>query len=149
MKNSSLFHNIFNTPLNDIHNSDLILLIGANPRHEASILNLKIEGNHGVYDFEKERTGTFEIDVEIFKDLSILQGKDDLKKTIDYSEVIGVIQKIFNEKRYNLIETLAEKICDNLLNNFLIESVKLRVRKPHAPIQANFETVEVEILRKK
>ena len=75
-----------------------------------SILNLKIAGNHGVYDFEKKRPGTFEIDVEIFKDLSILQGKDDLKKTIDYSEVIRVIQKIFNEKRYNLIETLAEKI---------------------------------------
>ena len=114
-----------------------------------SILNLKIAGNHGVYDFEKERPGTFEIDVEIFKDLSILQGKDDLKKTIDYSEVIRAIQKIFNEKRYNLIETLAEKICDNLLNNFLIASVKLRIRKPHAPIQANFETVEVEILREK
>jgi len=114
-----------------------------------SILNLKIAGNHGVYDFEKERPGTFEIDVEIFKDLSILQGKDDLKKTIDYSEVIRVIQKIFNEKRYNLIETLAEKICENLLNNFLIESVKLRIRKPHAPIKANFETVEVEILREK
>ena len=113
-----------------------------------SILNLKIAGNHGVYDFEKD-DGTFEIDVEIFKDLSILQGKDDLKKTIDYSEVIRVIQKIFNEKRYNLIETLAEKICENLLNNFLIESVKLRIRKPHAPIQANFETVEVEILREK
>ena len=93
-----------------------------------SILNLKIAGNHGVYDFEKERPGTFEIDVEIFKDLSILQGKDDLKKTIDYSEVIRVIQKIFNEKRYNLIETLAEKICENLLNNFLIESVNLRIR---------------------
>ena len=114
-----------------------------------SILNLKIAGDHGVYAFEKERPGTFEIDVEIFKDLSILQGKDDLKKTIDYSEVIRVIQKIFNEKRYNLIETLAEKICENLLNNFLIESVKLRILKPHAPIQANFETVEVEILREK
>ena len=32
-----------------------------------SILNLKIAGNHGVYDFEKERLGTFEIDVDIFK----------------------------------------------------------------------------------
>tara|TARA_B100000886_G_scaffold330809_1_gene281628 strand:+ start:28 stop:384 length:357 start_codon:yes stop_codon:yes gene_type:complete len=114
-----------------------------------NILNLKITGNHGVYDFEKERPGTFEVDVEIFKDLSILQVRDDLKKTIDYSEVIRVIQKIFNEKRYNLIETLAEKICDNLLNTFLIEAVKLKIRKPHAPIQANFETVEVEILREK
>ena len=63
-----------------------------------SILNLKIAGNHGVYDFEKERPGTFEIDVEIFKDLSILQGKDDLKKTIDYSEVIRVIQKFSMKK---------------------------------------------------
>ena len=114
-----------------------------------SILNLKISGNHGVYDFEKEKPGTFEIDVEIFKDLSILKDTDDLKKTIDYSKIIQVIQKIFNEKIYILIETLAEKICDNLLKNFLIESVKLRIRKPHAPIQANFETVEVEILREK
>ena len=112
-----------------------------------SILNLKVLGNHGVYDFEKENSGTFEIDIEIFTDLSILQNTDDLKKTIDYSKVIHLTQKIFNEKRYNLIETLAEKICDNLLNTFSIESVNLRIRKPHAPIEANFETVQVEMRR--
>ena len=54
-----------------------------------SILNLKIAGNHGVYDFEKERPGTFEIDVEIFKDLSILQGKDDLKKLLIIQRLYG------------------------------------------------------------
>ena len=42
LKNSSLYNNIFNTPLNEIQTSDLILLIGANPRYEASVLNLKI-----------------------------------------------------------------------------------------------------------
>ena len=30
------------------------------------IINLKIPGRHGVYEFEKEKDGLFELDVELF-----------------------------------------------------------------------------------
>ena len=33
------------------------------------IKNLKIPGRHGAYEFEKEKEGIFELDIEMFLDL--------------------------------------------------------------------------------
>ena len=114
-----------------------------------SILNLKIPSNHGVYDFEKKTEGTFELDIELFLDLRIPCSTDQLKDTIDYAKATDIIIRVFNEKHCNLIERVGEKICVELLKKFSVAKVKIKIRKPHAPIQANFDTVEVQLTRSK
>ena len=114
-----------------------------------SILNLKIPGNHGVYDFEKKTEGTFELDIELFLSLALPCSTDQLEHTVDYAEATDTIIRVFNEKQYNLIESVGDKICKELLNKFPIEKVMIKIRKPHAPIQANFDTVEVQLIRSK
>tara|TARA_B110000008_G_C16426963_1_gene346258 strand:- start:54 stop:422 length:369 start_codon:yes stop_codon:yes gene_type:complete len=114
-----------------------------------SILKLKIPGNHGVYDFEKKTQGTFELDVELFLNLSVPCSTDQLKDTVDYAKVTETIIRVFNEKHCNLIERVGEKICEELLKKFSVAKVMIKIRKPHAPIQANFETVEVQLTRSK
>ena len=47
------------------------------------------------------------------------------------------------------MEAVAESVCRRLLKEFQIEKVVIRVRKPHAPIKANFKNVEVELIRVK
>ena len=37
---------LFNSSINGIEKSDLILLVGCNPRHEATILNARIRKTH-------------------------------------------------------------------------------------------------------
>ena len=110
-----------------------------------SILNLKIAGNHGVYDFEKERPGTFEIDVEISTQLNIGVDTDDIRKTVNYSDIYEYIVRLFSEKRYNLIETLANNISLEILNKFNVNKCKVIIRKPDAPINGVFDFVEVEV----
>ena len=114
-----------------------------------SILKLKIPGNHGVYDFEKKTQGTFELDVELFLDLTSPCSTDQLKDTVDYARVTETVIRVFNEKHCNLIERVGEKICIELLNQFSVEKVMLKIKKPHAPIEANFDTVEVQLIRPK
>ncbi|MFL2998349.1 MAG: dihydroneopterin aldolase [Candidatus Neomarinimicrobiota bacterium] len=114
-----------------------------------SILKLKIPGNHGVYDFEKKTQGTFELDVELFLDLITPCNTDQLKDTVDYARVTETIIRVFNEKHCNLIERVGEKICKELLNQFPVEKVMIKIKKPHAPIEANFDTVEVQLIRLK
>ena len=46
------------------------------------IINLKIPGRHGVYDYEKEKDGLFELDVELFLDLKSAGKSDDLSKPL-------------------------------------------------------------------
>ena len=114
-----------------------------------SILKLKIPGNHGVYDFEKKTQGTFELDVELFLDLITPCSTDQLKDTVDYARVTETVIRVFNEKHCNLIERVGEKICKELLNQFPVEKVMIKIKKPHAPIEANFDTVEVQLIRSK
>jgi len=114
-----------------------------------SILKLKIPGSHGVYDFEKKTQGTFELDVELFLDLTTPCSTDQLKDTVDYARVTETVIRVFNEKHCNLIERVGEKICIELLNQFPVEKVMLKIKKPHAPIEANFDTVEVQLIRSK
>ena len=111
------------------------------------IINLKIPGRHGVYEFEKEKDGLFELDVELFLDLKSAGKSDDLAKTVNYGEAVGIITNVFNSKARNLIESVAEDIARELLSKYTISKVMIRIRKPHAPISANFDTVEVELER--
>ena len=111
------------------------------------IINLKIPGRHGVYEFEKEKDGLFELDVELFLNLKSAGKSDDLSKTVNYDEAVGIIMEVFNSKDRNLIESVAEDIARELLFKYSVNKVIIRIRKPHAPISAIFDTVETELER--
>ena len=113
------------------------------------INDLKIPARHGVYDFEKLKDGTFEIDLELFCNLKGAGISDRLGDTLDYKEIISFTIEEFTKKRYKLVEAVAESVCRRLLVEFQIEKVVIRVRKPHAPIKADFKNVEVELTRVK
>ena len=112
------------------------------------IKNLKIPARHGVYEFEKEKDGTFELDIELYLPLFKAGESDRLEDTINYEDIISVVIKAFTDKQYALVEAAAQSVCDRLLNDFKIDKITVRVRKPHAPIDADFETVEVQLNRK-
>ena len=112
------------------------------------IKNLKIPARHGVYEFEKEKDGTFELDIELYLPLLKAGKSDRLEDTINYEDIISTVTKAFTEKQYALVEAAAQSVCDRLLNDFKIDKITIRVRKPHAPIDADFETVEVQLNRK-
>ena len=111
------------------------------------LLNLKIPAKHGAYEFEKDKEGLFELDIEMFTDLSLPGWSDDLKDTVNYDEAVSLIREMFTEKEYNLIEAVGETICSRLLEQYPIQKVRIKIRKPHAPIMANLDTVEVELTR--
>ena len=111
------------------------------------ILNLKIPAKHGAYEFEKDKEGLFELDIEMYTDLSLPGSSDDLTDTVNYDEAVSLITEIFTEKEYNLIEAVGETICSRLFQQYPIQKVRIKIRKPHAPIMANLDTVEVELTR--
>ena len=111
------------------------------------ILNLRLLAKHGVYDFEKEKEGLFEIDIHMYLDLKNAMISDDLKDSVDYSKVVDLVREIFSENDCNLIEYVAGKICKGILEKYPTQKVVIKIRKPHAPINADLDTVEVEIER--
>ena len=111
------------------------------------IKSLKVKARHGVYEFERKKDGTFEIDIEIYLSLEKSGQSDKLEHTVDYDNIVSIATKAFAKKDYNLVEAAAESVCEKLLDALNVAKIILRVRKPHAPINADFDTIEVELIR--
>lgn len=109
--------------------------------------NMQFYGRHGVNPEEQELGQRFEVDVELFVDTRAAAQHDDLHLTVNYAHVYRAVKRIVEEERFRLIETLAEHIATQLGRQFAPEGVRVRVRKPHAPIKGVLDYVAVEIER--
>ena len=112
------------------------------------IQNASFYAYHGVEQDEQKLGGKFEVDVELGCDLSEAETKDSLKRTVDYEKVYALLKNVVTEKKYFLIETLANHIASEILKNFVIvHYVIVKIRKPHPPVKGVVDFVEVEIKR--
>lgn len=109
------------------------------------IEKLKIDACHGVNPSEKKNPQRFEFSAEISSDFNSACETDDVSNTINYSAVCKIIKSVATSHTYNLIETLARRCAEAIMDNFPSASgVRLRVDKPDAPINARFSSVAVE-----
>lgn len=108
---------------------------------------LRFKGCHGVLDYEKKQAQEFIIDLDLYLGLKKAGITDDINNTVDYAQVFRRVQKIVQEGSYNLIESLAEKIADILLQEFPLEAVEITVYKPQAPVEGEFDYFAVKVER--
>lgn len=101
---------------------------------------------HGAFEDEQNLGGKFEFDVDMYCDLSAAAEHDSLKETVDYEKVYSFIRHTVLQKKYYLLEALANTIGKGLLQEFdAVQRVVIRVRKPHPPVKGVIDYVEVEI----
>lgn len=111
------------------------------------INGLRVFGYHGVNRIEREHGQHFVIDIQARIDLREAGLSDLLGTTLDYDTVIKKVQNVVANERYTLIEALAQRICDVVLENPEVYAVTVRVAKPKPLIEAELESVQVEIQR--
>lgn len=104
-------------------------------------------GYHGVLESEQRDGQEFSVDLELSLQLSPAGNSDDLSLTVDYSEVAAIAVEIVETERFQLIEALAERIAQRLLETYAIDQIRVTVHKPSAPITVKFQDVQVEIMR--
>ena len=105
-------------------------------------------GYHGVLSEEQSVGGKFEADVDIYTDFTDAAKKDSLNQTVDYEKVYKFMYQIALGQKYYLIEALAAKIVDELLNKFpQIQKIAVRVRKNNPPLGGLVDSVEVEVVK--
>jgi dihydroneopterin aldolase len=106
-------------------------------------------GYHGNSPAEKETGRRFEVDCELVCNTGKAVAADSLAETVDYTKVYDMIEDMVKNNRFNLIETLANRLADDVLNSFDVRSIKIRVRKMTPPIPGNIDSFEVEVERSK
>lgn len=111
------------------------------------IREIEFYGYHGVLPEEKRLGQRFQVDLDLYLDLAPAGRTDDLRQTVNYAAVVEKVVQLGRERVYNLIEALAEAIAAEILADPLIARVKVRVKKPQAPIPQSFGLVAVEIER--
>ncbi|WP_440337194.1 2-amino-4-hydroxy-6-hydroxymethyldihydropteridine diphosphokinase [Megamonas funiformis] len=110
--------------------------------------NLEVYAYHGAYDEEKEKGQYFYVNAELYTNTRKAGMNDDLDASTNYGTVCDFIHDFMTKHTYDLIETVAEQLAQALLLEFkLVKSVLLEIKKPHAPIEREFESVSVEIER--
>ena len=116
---------------------------------EIVIKDLEVFGYHGVLEAEKVLGQKFIVSIKLKTVLREAGCSDQLEDTTSYAEIIDKVVEFFSTEKYNLIETVAEHLCEMILLNYSkIHSVDVSIKKPWAPIHHNMDCVGVKISRK-
>ncbi len=113
------------------------------------ISDIMFLGHCGVSKEEQLVGQQLSVDVELNCNLTQAIYSDRLQDTVDYARLSREIQAIGKESVFQLIESLAEKIAKKLLEDQRIESVLVRVKKPHPPCEAIQGAVAIELHRRR
>jgi len=115
-------------------------------KHFIRLQNAVFYGYHGNFHEERHLGGRFHIDVELETDFEEAAKDDSLEKTVNYEDVYNLIQDLVTKESFKLIETVARRIAERILEQFPeVSGVAVRVRKPGVPIKGVIDYVEVEV----
>ena len=110
--------------------------------------NLEVYAHHGVYPEEKENGQFFYVNAILYTDTRNAGLQDDLSLSTNYGEVCQLIANRMQENTYDLIESVAEDLAEQILLSFDgVKKIDIEIRKPHAPVPLEFESVSVRIVR--
>lgn len=112
------------------------------------VRGLKIFAYHGVNEEEKIDGQNFILDIDAFVDISLPCVSDNVDDTVSYAKIIKETTRIFTSQKDDLLERAAQRVADGLFESFeRIQSLRILLKKPEAPIKADFDYVGVEIYR--
>ena len=109
---------------------------------------LAVYAHHGLYAEEKRLGQRFFVSLTCMLDLGPAGRSDRYGQTVGYGELAQLVHDIATTRRFRIVEGLAEAIASEVLAAFpRIQSVKVRVEKPEAPVPLIFDSIAVEITR--
>jgi 7,8-dihydroneopterin aldolase/epimerase/oxygenase len=108
---------------------------------------LRVRGRHGVFDHERHDGQDFVVDITVWMDLAPAAASDDLADTLHYGELAERAAAILGGDPFDLIESVAGRIADDVLTDKRVDEVEVVLHKPQAPIPLEFADVAVVVHR--
>ena len=116
---------------------------------QIQIRNFKLLLFCGVLPEEKVRRQPFRLDIEIEVDLDAPSTTDDLADTVNYGEVLATLERHLEAERFELLERLAGRTIELIMENPLVAAVGVTVHKLRPPVPQNVESTGVQIRRER
>lgn len=96
------------------------------------IEDLRIETIIGIYDWEREIRQIVSIDLEMATDNSKAAATENIDDALNYKAVAKRLIQFVEESEFQLVETMAERISEIVLNEFKVPWMRLKLSKPGA-----------------
>ena len=116
---------------------------------QIQIRNFKLLLFCGVLPEEKVRRQPFRLDIDIEVDLSAPATSDELTDTVNYGEVLGTLERVLEAERFELLERLAGRVIELVMQNPLVAAVEVTVHKLRPPVPQNVESTGVKVRRER
>ena len=96
----------------------------------------------GIHKFEKLKKQKVKFNIEINTDPNL---KADIKTIVNYENVINDIKRLTKKTHFELLESLAESIFDEIFKNRKVRKIKLKIEK--MDIIKETTSVGVEVIK--
>lgn len=93
------------------------------------VRDLRIETVIGIYDWEREIKQTVILDLEMNTDVSSAAASDRIEDALDYKAVTKRLTSFVEKSKFQLVETLAERCAQVIIEEFDVHWVKLTINK--------------------
>lgn len=115
---------------------------------QIEIEDLEVFANHGVFPEENTLGQKFLISAVLYTETRRAGRTDDLTDSIHYGRVSAFIESYLRNNTFRLLERAAESLAEELLLTVPgLSGIRLKIKKPWAPIGLPLKTVSVEIER--
>lgn len=98
----------------------------------------------GIHPDERVTPQSIQFDLEIATDAARAAHSEKIADTIDYARVCALIRHTAVEGKFQLVETLAERIAQHLINELGVRWLRIRVGKPNAIADAQSVGIQIE-----
>ena len=105
------------------------------------LAGIEVRGFHGVLDHERRDGQLFVFDVALGLDEP---AADDIDATVDYRDVVACVREVSDGQAFQLLETLAAAVAEELMRRFPLSSASVRVGKPELELDGGRATVSAE-----
>lgn len=106
--------------------------------------DLKVDCVIGIFDWERRIKQTLHIDLDMAADVKRAAAGDAIQDTLDYKAVAKRVLDFAGNSRFQLVETLAERIAAIVLSEFHVPWVRVRINKKGAVRNADGVGVVIE-----
>ncbi len=108
------------------------------------IVGLEVSARIGIHAWEQQVRQRLSVDLELETDAARTAASDDIADALDYSIIAHDIADFVRTSECHLIETLAERIAQRVLDGFPVARLKVCVHKPGAVPGARDTSIEIE-----
>ncbi|MDH5434027.1 MAG: dihydroneopterin aldolase [Gammaproteobacteria bacterium] len=108
------------------------------------IKELEVRTIIGVFDWEREIKQKLVFDIELGADIAKAAKTDQLEDTLDYKAISHAVHDMVEASAYQLVETVAEKVAEMILQDFPVKWVSITLNKPGAVSVSKSVGVKIE-----